>query len=88
MRMRQTGLAGVSWCKGSRNTLRDAQARPAPDVGECEFRADAPNRLWVADITRFPPRGWAYVSTLSGFLYLAIVLDVFSRRIPAFAGTG
>ena len=47
---------------------------------EREFHADAPDRLWVADIT--------YVPTLAGFLYLAIVLDMFSRRIPAFAGTG
>ena len=78
--MRQAGLAGVSRRKGPRTTRRDAQARPAPDLVEREFHADAPDRLWVADIT--------YVPTLAGFLYLAIVLDVFSRRIPAFAGTG
>ena len=78
--MRQAGLAGVSRRKGPRTTRRDAQARPVPDLVEREFHADAPDRLWVADIT--------YVPTLAGFLYLAIVLDVFSRRIPAFAGTG
>ena len=78
--MRQAGLAGVSQRKGPRTTRRDAQARPAQDLVEREFHADAPDRLWVADIT--------YVPTLAGFLYLAIVLDVFSRRIPAFAGTG
>ena len=76
----QAGLAGVSRRKGPRTTRRDAQARPAPDWVEREFHADAPDRLWVADIT--------YVPTLAGVLYLAIVLDVFSRRIPAFAGTG
>ena len=87
--MRQAGLAGVSRRKGPRTTRRDAQARPAPDLVEREFHADAPDRLWVADITPASPRGGRlYVPTLAGFLYLAIVLDVFSRRIPAFAGTG
>ena len=38
-----------------------------------DFKADAPNQLWVADIT--------YISTWSGFLYLAIVLDAYSRRV-------
>ncbi len=42
-----------------------------------EFTAEAPDRLWVADIT--------YVPTLAGFLYLAVVLDVFSRRIVGWA---
>ena len=41
------------------------------------FKADAPDRLWVADIT--------YVPTLSGFLYLAVVLDVFSRRMDGWS---
>lgn len=71
--MRQAGLAGVSRRKGPRTTRRDTEARPAPDLVEREFHADAPDRLWVADIT--------YVPTLAGFVYLAIVLDVFSRRI-------
>ena len=80
--MRQAGLAGVSRRKGPRTTRRDAQARPAPDLVEREFHADAPDRLWVADITPASPRGGRlYVPTLAGFLYLAIVLDVFSRRI-------
>ena len=78
--MRQAGLAGVSRRKGPRTTRRDAQARPAPDLVEREFHADAPDRLWVADIT--------YVPTLAGFLYLAIVLDVFSRRIVGWAMAG
>ena len=78
--MRQTGLAGVSRRKGPRTTRRDAQARPAPDLVEREFHADAPDRLWVADIT--------YVPTLAGFLYLAIVLDVFSRRIVGWSMAG
>ena len=78
--MRQAGLAGVSRRKGPRTTRRDAQARPAQDLVEREFHADAPDRLWVADIT--------YVPTLAGFLYLAIVLDVFSRRIVGWAMAG
>ena len=71
--MRAAGIAGVSRRRGPRTTRRDVQGRPAPDRVERHFAADAPNRLWVADIT--------YVPTLVGFLYLAIVLDVFSRRV-------
>ena len=87
--MRQAGLAGVSRRKGPRTTRRNAQARPAPDLVEREFHADAPDRLWVADITPASPRGGRlYVPTLAGFLYLAIVLDVFSRRIVGWAMAG
>ena len=75
--MRAAGVAGVSRRRGPRTTRRDVQARPAPDRVERHFEADAPNRLWVSDIT--------YVPTLAGFLYLAIVLDVFSRRIVGWA---
>ena len=71
--MREGGIAGVSRRRGPRTTRREVQARPAPDRVERRFEADAPNRLWVADIT--------YIPTLAGFLYLAIVLDVFSRRV-------
>jgi transposase InsO family protein len=52
-------------------------ARPAPDLVERNFVAAAPNRLWVADIT--------YIPTWAGFLYLAVVLDTFSRRIVGWA---
>ena len=76
--MRTAGIAGVSRRRGPRTTRRDVQARPAPDRVERRFEADEPNRLWVADIT--------YIPTLAaGFLYLAIVLDVFSRRIIGWA---
>ena len=71
--MREAGIAGVSRRRGPRTTRREVQARPAPDRVERCFEAEAPNRLWVADIT--------YIPTLAGFLYLAIVLDVFSRRV-------
>jgi putative transposase len=58
-------------------TVRDRQARPAPDLVERNFVAPAPNCVWVADIT--------YIPTWAGFLYLAVVLDVFSRRIVGWA---
>ena len=70
--MRGAGLVGVSRRKFVTTTLADG-ARPAPDLVDRTFRADRPNVLWVADIT--------YVPTWAGFLYLAIVLDVFSRRV-------
>jgi putative transposase len=54
-------------------TQRDQGVRSAPDLVDRSFAADEPNRLWVADIT--------YIPTRAGFLYLAIVLDAFSRRI-------
>ena len=75
--MREANITGVSRRRGPRTTRRDRQARPAPDRVERRFEAEAPNRLWVADIT--------YVPTLAGFLYLAIVLDVFSRRVVGWA---
>ena len=75
--MRAAGIAGVSRRRGPRTTRRAVRARPAPDRVERRFEADEPNRLWVADIT--------YVPTLAGFLYLAIVLDVFSRRVVGWA---
>ena len=70
--MKAASLAGVSRRRFVTTTVRDG-GRQAPDLVERSFKAEAPNRLWVADIT--------YIPTWSGFLYLAIVLDVFSRRI-------
>lgn len=75
--MKEQGLQGVSRRRGVRTTRRSAGASPAPDLVRREFRADRRNQLWVADIT--------YVPTWSGFLYLAIVLDVWSRRIVGWA---
>jgi putative transposase len=54
-------------------TRRDHDARPAPDLVDRNFTASGPNQLWVADIT--------YVPTAAGFLYLAIVLDAWSRKV-------
>lgn len=78
--MRERGVIGVSRRKKGRTTVRDRDARPAPDLVERTFSADEPNRLWVADIT--------YVPTWAGFLFLAVVLDVFSRRIVGWAMSG
>ena len=71
--MRRAGLRGISRRKGTRTTVRDARARAVPDLVERDFTADAPDRLWGADIT--------YIPTWAGFLYLAVVLDTFSRRV-------
>jgi putative transposase len=75
--MRAAGLAGASRRKGIHTTRRDSRARPAPDLVQRAFTADAPDRLWVADIT--------YIPTWAGFLHLAVVLDAFSRRIVGWA---
>ena len=75
--MRLAGLCGVSRRKGVRTTIRNGDTCPAPDLVERNFTATAPDQLWVADIT--------YIPTWAGFLYLAVVLDAFSRRIVGWA---
>ena len=75
--MRTAGLRGVCRRKSWRTTVRDRRARPAPDLVERDFSAGAPNQLWVADVT--------YVPTWSGYVFLAVVLDAFSRRIVGWA---
>ena len=71
--MRGLGLAGTVRGKTKRTTISsELSPRPA-DLVERVFAAAAPNRLWVADIT--------YVSTWSGFVYTAFVIDAFSRAI-------
>jgi putative transposase len=75
--MNAAGLVGVSRRKWMVTTVRDQNAGPAPDLIERNFVALAPNSLWVADIT--------YIPTWAGFLYLAVVLDTFSRRIVGWA---
>ena len=71
------GIYGVSRRKWITTTTRDRAMRPAPDLVERNFSASAPNELWVSDIT--------YIPTWTGFLYLAVVLDVFSRRVVGWA---
>jgi putative transposase len=75
--MRTAGIVGVSRRRGIVTTQRDRDARPAPDLVDRNFIADRPNQLWVADIT--------YIPTAAGFLYLAVVLDAFSRRVVGWA---
>jgi putative transposase len=75
--MRGAALQGVSRRKQFRTTVRDATGRPAPDLVDRQFEAAGPNRLWVADIT--------YIATGAGFLFLAVVLDVWSRRVVGWA---
>jgi putative transposase len=72
--MRQAGLIGACHRHGGPTTTRrDKAARPAPDLVDRNFTAKARNQLWVADIT--------FVPTAAGFLYLAVVLDAWSRKI-------
>jgi putative transposase len=75
--MRDAGLHGVSRRKSFRTTLRDEAAGSAPDLVERQFTAAGPDRLWVADLT--------YVPTWAGFLFLAVVLDAWSRRVVGWA---
>ena len=71
--MREARIQGVSRRRFVTTTQRAQDARPAPDLVDRDFQVDAPNRLWVADIT--------YIATWAGFLYLAVVLDAFSRKV-------
>ena len=71
--MRAARVEGVSRRKGHRTTRQDPAAQPAPDLVERNFAVTGADQLWVADIT--------YIPTWAGFLYLAVVLDAWSRRI-------
>jgi putative transposase len=71
--MRAADLQGVSPKRFVRTTLSDGDDTVASDLVDRDFDASGPDRLWVADIT--------YIPTWAGFVYLAIVLDVWSRRI-------
>lgn len=71
--MRQAGLRGCLRGRKKRTTRRDPHATPAADLVNRNFTAAAPDRVWTADIT--------YVHTREGFLYLAFILDVYSRRV-------
>jgi len=75
--MRAADVQGVSRRKHRTTTRRDPAAAPAPDLVSRTFAAAGPDRLWVADIT--------YIPTWAGFLYLAGVLDVWSRRVIGWA---
>jgi putative transposase len=72
--MREAGLAGISPRRAGKGfTRRDPDADLAPDLVQRDFTANAPNRLWVTDLTMIP--------TLEGPLWLSAIRDVFSRRV-------
>lgn len=76
--MRKAGMRGVSRRRSfTVTTERNHRQRPAPDLVKRQFHADAPNQLWVADMT--------YIPTWTGFLYLAVVIDAFSRKVVGWA---
>ena len=78
--MRAAGLEGVHRRRSVHTTVQDRDTAPAPDLVERLFSASCPDALWVADIT--------YVPTWQGFLYLAVVLDAFSRRVVGWSMAG
>ena len=76
--MRELGIEGVTRRRFKTGTTkRDAGAKAAPDLVNRDFSAEGPDELWVADITQ--------VRAGAGWLYLAVVLDAWSRRIVGWA---
>ena len=75
--MRLAGVIGCHRRRSRRTTVPDPTAAPADDLVKRDFTPVAPDRLYVADIT--------YVRTWEGWLYLAVVLDAFSRRVVGWA---
>ena len=71
--MRQARIQGVHRRRKVTTTRRNPEQAVAPDLVSRRFTADGPDRLWVADIT--------YIPTKAGFLYLAAIIDVWSRRV-------
>lgn len=71
--MRELGLRGIVRGRKLRTTIPDEAAERPRDLVARNFIADGPNRLWVADLT--------YVATWAGFVYVAFIIDVFSRMI-------
>jgi putative transposase len=75
--MRRAGLSGQLKRRRGKTTIRVQGVRTAPDLVERDFNPTEPNRLWCADIT--------YIRTWEGWLYLASVMDCYSRRIVGWA---
>jgi putative transposase len=75
--MRQAGLSGMVRRRKGRTTIRVPGVATAPDLVRRDFAPAAPNRLWVADLTE--------IATWEGKLYLAVVIDCFSRRCVGWA---
>lgn len=78
--MRQAGLVGVHRRRFRHTAPGDETATRAPDLVERRFEREAPDRLWVADIT--------YLPTRAGFLYLAAIVDAWSRLVVGWAMAG
>jgi len=75
--MRAAGLVGCHRRRRARTTVAEPTHTPAPNLVARDFRATAPDRLWIGDIT--------YVATHEGWLYLAVLLDAHSRRVVGWA---
>jgi putative transposase len=75
--MQAAGITGVSRRRGIRTTRSNPADRPASDLVRRNFFVGGPNQLWVADIT--------FIPTMAGFLFLAVVLDAWSRKIVGWA---
>jgi len=76
--MRLHGMAGASRRRRfPRTTQRNVLASPAPNLLQQQFSSAAPDRKWVSDIT--------YIDTAEGWLYLAVVMDLFSRKVVGWA---
>lgn len=75
--MKENGLVGVSKRAKPKTKQEKPETDNSNDLVKRDFRADKPNRLWFADIT--------YVRTHEGWLYLAVVLDIWSRKIVGWA---
>lgn len=71
--MKEMSLQGVVRGRRTKTTYSDSEAEVPQDLVERDFGADRPNRLWVSDRS--------YVATWRGFVYVAFVIDPFSRRI-------
>jgi putative transposase len=75
--MRRAGLSGLLIRRRGTTTLRVPGVRPAPDLVARDFNPTEPNRLWTADLTE--------IQTWEGKLYLAVVIDCYSRRCVGWA---
>jgi putative transposase len=71
--MKDLGLRGICRAKGPRTTIPGCGPDTRPDLVDRNFTADAPDQLWVADIT--------YCRTFAGWVYASFILDVCSRRV-------
>ncbi len=75
--MREDGLYGRKKRASKRTTVASGEAQGIQDLVERDFAAVAPNQLWISDLT--------YIRTWTGWVYLAVILDVFSRRVVGYA---